>query len=55
MVFGRGTSYASPTLAVETIARQPALSGTTLRDALIGAARSMDKDGPPVARVVIPH
>ena len=56
---GRGTSYAAAALAaiaVESIARQPALKGgTALRDALINAARPLDTENPPVARVIIPR
>jgi hypothetical protein len=43
-------------VAVESIARQPELKGTALRDALISAAaRPTDPENSPVAKVVIPR
>ena len=55
---GTGTAYAGAALAaiaVESVARQPALKGAALRDALINAARPTSGENPPIARVVIPR
>jgi hypothetical protein len=57
VLIGAGTAYAAAALAavaVESIARQPTLKGTELRDALIhAAAKPVNTKNPPVARVVI--
>ena len=58
VVLGSGTGLAAATLAavaIETVARQPALGGAALRDALLKAGRVAPSGQPTVARVAIPR
>lgn len=53
---GKFASAALAAVAVESVARQPTLKGSALRDALVKAAtQPKDPKDPPIARVVIPR